>query len=334
MAGIGQRGSGPDDRPTVSIIIVNWNSWKVLEPCLRSLECAGVDIAKMEVFVVDNASSDGSAGKVKSAFPRVKVIENRENLGFAAANNQVLRMARGESLILLNPDTEVRAGAIRILVEVLGSRPEVGACGPRLVSPDGSFQFAAARRLPNMWTCAYRATGIDRFGHRIHLPFLGYRDHSVQQQVEAVSGACLALRREVYERIGPLDEQLPMGGEDIDYCQRIRESGLGLLFVPESVVMHIGGASRALAVSRTDVEGFKAIYEYLRKHGQRRRALAYRAMLVATMGGRALLWSMLRVLSIGDQQALQQKVEASRQLLRWSAWGACEPSSNGDARTP
>ena len=326
MEGIGAGGVGAGSRPIVSIIIVNWNGWRVLEPCLRSLGCGGVDQRDMEIIVVDNASSDGSVGKVKAAFPHVRIIENEQNLGFAAANNQALLVAGGEHLILLNPDTEVRTGAIRKLIDVLESRPEIGACGPLLVSPDGGFQVASARRLPNTWTCAYRVSGIDRFGHRVYLPFSGYGDLSIQREVEAISGACLAMRRDAYVRVGLLDELLPMGGEDIDYCFRIRESGFRLLFVPESVIMHIGGTSRALAISRTDVEGFKAIYEYFRKHGHWRRALVYRAMLAATMGGRAVLWSTMRVVNVGDEQALRQKSEASRLLLRWSLRGAGRPS--------
>jgi hypothetical protein len=223
----------------LSIIIVGTNELHFLRPCLRSVfaETKGIDF---EVLVVDNASTDGSREALGAEFPDVKVIVNQEKRGFAAANNPAIRLARGDYLLLLNPDTEVLDGAIQKTIAFMDEHDEVGIAGCKLVYPDGSVQ-PSVRPFPSVAGTLLEATFLylvipsKKVVRRNGIPNF---DFSKAQRVDWVIGAYFTIRRRVVEKLGPLDEQFWIYGEEVDYCQRAKDIGFETWYVPDAVVIH------------------------------------------------------------------------------------------------
>lgn len=230
----------------LSVIIVSWNVKELLCGCLASVyqSLVGGSIDH-KVLVVDNASSDGSADMVRELFPQARLITNTDNKGFAAANNQALAETSGRHVVLLNPDTEVRDGALGLLLRFLDATPSAGMAGPRLVYGDGSFQHSAFHfpslaqaffdfyplhpRLLGSWLNGRYARSLYRSRH----PFAV--DHTL--------GACMMVRHEAIEKVGYLDEQFFMYCEEIDWAMRIRQAGWGIYCVPAAEVVHYAGQS-------------------------------------------------------------------------------------------
>jgi GT2 family glycosyltransferase len=233
----------------LSVIIVNWNAAAYLPAALAALFAAQDDFS-MEVLLVDNASTDTSVSLVRARFPQVEVLENHENKGFAAANNQGLARARGRYILLLNPDTEMPATTLRTFVAYLEAHPQVGVVGPRLQARGGKIQGGAAGYDPspstifNFSTFLYRLLPTRFKG--LWLPRSLYKQ-SEPIPVDWVSGACMMVRREAYEAAGPLDERYFMYSEDVEWCRRIRQAGYRAVCLPNvRVTHHIGGSSRQL----------------------------------------------------------------------------------------
>ena len=256
----------PQQPPTVSVVIVNWNSRELLRGCLASLPWDSDDI-RLEAIVVDNGSSDGSPEMVETQFPQVRLIRNEDNLGFVMANNQGLRAATGDFLFMLNSDTEVQAGAIERLVEVVASDPHIGAVGPRLLNSDGTKQVSAApfpsvihRFLPSKFEHAHDLAVEKRLlGSEQPIADVGW-----------LSGAALMTRRDVLERIGPLDERYFMWYDDIDWGQKLRKAGYRRVMVADAKVLHHGRQSGGTLPTRTlAAQLFDSEYLYLRLHSGR-----------------------------------------------------------------
>lgn len=222
----------------LSVIIVNWNTKTLLQNCLRSLVAAGGYISK--TIVVDNASTDGSSEMVVRGFPQVKLIRNSANMGFSAASNQGIHASTGRYVLLLNSDTIVPEGALEELACFVDDHPEIGACGPRLVRPDGTPQPYAFGSDP---TPGYLlARGLNRL--LLHRYLHDWATDTVQE-VDWVSGACLMVRREAIAQAGLLDENIFMYFEDNDWCLRIRQCGWKVYYNPQVSIIHIGGQSLA-----------------------------------------------------------------------------------------
>ncbi len=233
----------------LSVIIVNWNAAAYLPAALDSLFAAQGDL-RMEVFLVDNASSDGSLELVRTRYPQVTIIANRVNRGFAAGNNQGIRRARGRYILLLNPDTELPPHALTEMVEFMEAHPEVGVVGPRLQGAKGKVQGGAAGYDPSLTTIFNFATFLYRLapGHfrGLWLPRSLYEQTS-PIAVDWVSGAAMLLRREALDAAGLMDERYFMYSEDVELCRRIRGQGYGVMCLPSvHVTHHIGGSSRQL----------------------------------------------------------------------------------------
>jgi N-acetylglucosaminyl-diphospho-decaprenol L-rhamnosyltransferase len=251
----------------ISIVVLNYNTCAHLRVCLQALSADRP--ANSEVFVVDNASSDGSADMVTAEFPWVKLVRSPRNGGFAVGNNQALRLATGEAILLLNPDALVPPGGIEALLDVLRRHPEAGIVGPKLLRPDGSMHLACRRSFPTPGVAFYRVSGLSRlrpnsprFG-RYNLTFV---DPDLPIEVDSVCGACLLVRRKVVERIGLLDERFFMYGEDLDWCLRARAAGWTIRYEPTVVVQHQhGAASRSRAV-RTNLHFFHSMDLFYEKH--------------------------------------------------------------------
>jgi N-acetylglucosaminyl-diphospho-decaprenol L-rhamnosyltransferase len=264
----------------LSIVIVSWNSRVELAACVSSLlKFTSVDF---EVIVVDNASSDGSAELIRSAFPSARLIRNSTNLGFARACNQGMACARGRHILLLNSDTYVADDAIGRAVRLLESRPDIGMLGVELCFPNGRRQHTAARALgirqsllERLWL--YKLLPTER---RAEALLGGYWEENREIEVDWLAGAFLLFRRELFERSGGFDERFFMYGEDSEWCMRLGKLGFKILYAPRVGVVYHTGAVSAHAVW-TEKERLRRCYEgglgaYSALYG-RRRALLYRA---------------------------------------------------------
>jgi len=223
----------------LSVVVVSWNVVNLLRDCLGSI-AAGADGLLPEIIVVDNASADGSAAMVRAEFPSALLIANTENLGFARANNQGLRISRGRYVLLLNSDTATPAGALGRLAGFLDSHPEAGAVGPRLLRPGGTPQPYAFGSDPTIGYLLRRGANRLLFRRPLH----DWATTTIQE-VDWVSGACLLVRREAIEQVGLLDEQIFMYFEDNDWCLRMRSAGWQVYYVPQVEITHLGGQSVA-----------------------------------------------------------------------------------------
>lgn len=258
----------------VSIVILNYNTREHLAECLRAILVEGSSTLsdgplEVEVFVVDNASSDGSAQMVARDFPWVTLIRSDRNGGYAYGNNLALRRATGRHVLVLNPDSVLPRGAIAELVMRLQAHPEAGIVGPKLVRPDGSMHLACRRSFPTPSVAFFRLSGLSslfprsRVFGRYNLTFV---DPDRPLEVDAVCGACMLIRRSVIERIGLLDERFFLYGEDLDWCLRTRDAGWTVRYEPSTVVLHQHGAASRKRPLRTTYHFFRAMDLFYRKH--------------------------------------------------------------------
>ena len=270
---------------SLAIVIVSYNTRELLRDCLRSLD-AQAGRAALDIWVVDNASRDGSAAMVRAEFPHVHVIDSAHNGGYAYANNLALReimRAEGQGLradstysppqpsalspqsyvMLLNPDTVVPPGALDGLVDFMDAHPAVGACGPKLLLADGSLDLACRRAFPTPSAFVYRAIGLSKLFPRS--PRFGsynmtYLDPDIQTEVDAVVGACMLVRAGVVREAGLLDEAFFMYGEDLDWAYRIKQYGWQIMYVPSVIVHHYKRASS----SQRPLQSIRSFYDAMR----------------------------------------------------------------------
>lgn len=230
---------------TLSIIIVNYNVKPFLEQALHSIEAAsgGLDT---EVFVVDNASTDGSVAMVQKRFPHVKVIANRDNVGFSKANNQAIAQSKGDVLCLINPDTLVKEDTFRVCLDYLTSHPAVGMVGCKILNSDGTLQLACRRSFPSPWVAATKIVGLGKLfpNSRLFGKYnLTYLDPEEISEVEAISGSFMVVRKSVVDSVGLLDENFFLYGEDLDWCYRIHQAGWKIMYLPTTQIIHYKGRS-------------------------------------------------------------------------------------------
>jgi GT2 family glycosyltransferase len=286
--GVPGEGENPPS-PVLSVILVNYNTREMTLKCLGALFDDLVDLPA-EVWLVDNASNDGSIAGIRERFPSVKLIENKENAGFGKANNQAMRVAAGRFIMLLNTDAFLNPGAIRAMLGYLEAHPKVGVVGPRLLNADGSLQHSCFRfptpmraLLENLWiSTAFPNHPV--LGDYRHWP------HDAEREVDWVVGACMLVRREVFERTGGFDETFFMYSEEADWQRRIRGAGWRIAFTPAAVVTHLGGASGAQEKARINRYFFDSLDYYLRKHHGLGGLLVLRLAMTFGCAVRAVLW--------------------------------------------
>jgi GT2 family glycosyltransferase len=254
-------------QPELTVITVSHEHGRFLGTLLDSLQRERAHIA-LEVIVVDNASEDDT-GAVVARFPWVRILRNDRRRGFAFNNNRAIRVAEGRHVFLLNPDTEVVAGALQTLVRHLDEHPEVGICGPQLRFPDGSLQLSA-RRFPTLAWVLLRRTPLrlvipDAEATRRHL--MEEVDHSQPREVDWLLGAALLVRREVLRTVGLLDEGYFLYVEDIDWAYRAHRAGWRVTYVPDARVVHHyqADADRRL-LSRYSWIHLQGMWRFYRKH--------------------------------------------------------------------
>ncbi len=229
----------------LSVIIVNYNVRYFLEQCLHSVKAAGKGL-DVEVFMVDNASVDGSVKMVREKFPDVVCIANEENIGFARANNQAILKAKGEYVLLLNPDTVIETDTFQKIIFFMDSHPEAGGLGVKMVDGTGKFLPESKRGLPTPAVAFYKIFGLSRLfprSERFSRYHLGFLNDDQTSEVDVLAGAFMLLRSKVLEKTGLLDEQFFMYGEDIDLSYRITLAGYKNYYFPETRIIHYKGES-------------------------------------------------------------------------------------------
>jgi len=247
--------------PELSVVIVNYNDCGHLAACLSSLQKA-VSRLSAEVILVDNHSEDESLSLVRTAFPWVKLVENKENMGYPKANNIGFGHSRGEYCLFLNTDTVMPETGLADLLARFRGRPEVGAVGPALVREDGRFQVSFGRSV-SFFSEILQKLILNPF-YRTRL-----RASRKEREVGWLSGACLLVRRRAVEEAGPFDETFFLYFEDIDLCRRISAEGFKILFFPAVRVIHAGGASTSARRWRSRLEYRRSQLRYYAKHNSR-----------------------------------------------------------------
>lgn len=249
----------------VSVIIVNWNTKKLLEDCLKSIFKYTKEV-NFEVIVVDNGSTDGSRQLVKTKFPKVVLIRNKNNLGFTKANNQGIKVAKGEYVLLLNSDTYFIENALQKLLEVAKSKNGEAVLAPLLLNEDRTIQQSVGF-FPNLPQVFYWMSFIDDlpFGQFLKPYHVDHENfYKKEREVDWLTGAAIFIPREVIGKAGNLNEEIFMYGEDVEWCFRIKKAGYKIFLYPQAKIVHIGrGSSKKIPTSAFigEYEGIKFFYQ-------------------------------------------------------------------------
>jgi N-acetylglucosaminyl-diphospho-decaprenol L-rhamnosyltransferase len=305
----------------VSIVIVNWKTPELLADCLQSI-VADPRSTTFETWVVDNDSQDGSVEMIAQRFPWVKLVANSSNVGFARACNQVIPLATAPYVLLLNPDTLVRDSAISKLADFMDGNVDCAAAGPRVLNPDGSLQLACRRSFPSPAASFYRLTYLSKLFPKhpaIARYNLTYADPLKQLDVDALSGSCMMVRKTVIDKLGLMDEDIFMFGEDIDWCWRFKQDGWRVSYVPEAVVYHYHGAASRLRPIGATINLHKGMEVFYRKHMAGRHSPLFNALVYGAIWFRAGLFIVLSTIL---------------SFLRKQKVVAVLPNDTGDSRAP
>lgn len=238
----------------VSIIIVNYNVQHFLDQCIQSIYKSKHEL-DVEIIVVDNNSVDASVQMVKDKYPAVKLIENKDNPGFAIANNQAINIAQGKYVLLLNPDTLLSEDTLEKCFNTSETNPKIGALGVKMLDGKGNFLPESKRGFPDFWTAFYKMSGLSnlfRKSPKFNRYHLGHLDENSNHEIEVLSGAFMFILKDVLDQVGLLDEQFFMYGEDIDLSYRILKGGYKNYYLADTSIIHFKGEStRKTSVSYT-----------------------------------------------------------------------------------
>ena len=293
----------------VAVFVVNWNTCELLACCLEALQAQSL-ARSVCVYVVDNASDDGSANMVLSRFPEVRLFALSENIGFVGGNNFAFaQAAEARYILLLNPDAILRPGALATMTAWMDANPAAGACGPLTVNPDGTLQLSWSR-FPSLRRELWGGHDRRFFGHAraSELSRDALRALPAPVRVDWVSGACLLVRRDcvMYDLKGMLlDPAFHMYSEETDLCLRLAKAGRATYFVPQAEVEHHYGQSSRQAQARTLCLLFRSKYVFFRKHYGRGQAMLLQGMVALTG---SLKWTVFTVLRRPEQSARQRAI--------------------------
>jgi GT2 family glycosyltransferase len=312
----------PTTSTDLSIVIVNWNSVEPLSVCLASLCRADVG-TDFEVIVVDNASYDGCGEKLRAHHPAVKFIQSKENLGFARANNLGASYARGRLLLFLNPDTEIVGSAVRTMTGIFAVHTDAGIVGCRLLNGDLTLQTTCVLAFPStlneLLDCQVLRRAFPKFPLWGTTALLERGPKTIP--VQCVSGACLMIRREVFDRVGKFTPDYFMYVEDRDLCYKVHEAGYKTYFTNSAEVVHFGGSS-----SDRRTEGYfstimrqQSMLTFMRQHHGIWHAAVYRLATFSAAAGRLCLLAIGRVVAYcGAPAPAPSSFNKWCRILRWS----------------
>lgn len=308
--------------PVVSAIVVSWNTRDMTLDCLRSIEADCVSVAH-EIIVIDNASTDGSPDAISEALPGVILIRNEKNLGFARANNQGIAAARGRYLALINSDAIVLPGCLSELIEVLEEQPDIGLIAPRILGRDRRLQ-PNCLRFPSYWNRFCESAGLSRLfpdADWLGDTQLSERHLGVRRDVDILVGCFWLARAKAVRRIGPLDADFFMYGEDMDWCRRFWRGGWRVVYDPAAVAIHYGGASSDLQPTRFFIQLQRSILRYWRKHHGRAGWVYCAAMIALHQLVRLAAGTALYVLRPARRAEIGRKIRRNAACLAWLAGG-------------
>ena len=267
--------------PDASVVVVTYNALPWIEKSIESVQ-------DEEVVVVDNGSTDGTVDVVRELFPQARLIE-RENLGLASGWNAGLAVATGRYFMLLNADAWLTDGSLARLVEFADAHPEAAVVGPKLLNTDGTLQ-RSVRGFPTLWRLATEYFFLRKLApgsQLLNAFYAGGFEHDEVREVEVVMGACMLVRRDAVEQVGPLDESFFLFSEETDWCYRFKQAGWKVLFFPGAECVHVGGASHGGRMFRENVRGH---LRFLAKHRGVRYAERSRRLLGWSLRLRARLF--------------------------------------------
>jgi GT2 family glycosyltransferase len=306
-----------DASPKLSIVILCWNDLRVIRECLRSIH-EGTHQTSFEVVVSDNGSTDGSVQFIRENHPKVRVIENQSNLGFAKGNNVGIRASRGEYVLILNPDTIIHDGALDKFLRFADGHREAGGFGCRVLNRDGSYQVSA-RLFPTLWRYWVNALYLKklaRLSRRFaYEEYPGWRGDT-ERVVDWQSGCCVMIRRCVLEAIHGFDEQFFYHFEEVDLCRRVWNAGYPILFTPLATITHLGGQSVSRFPIRFELEKHRSRYRYFYKHFGPRAAEQCRYLSIAGIRVRQIGYGLRGC--VKPTPGIRERLKMYDTVVRWN----------------
>jgi GT2 family glycosyltransferase len=301
----------------LSIVIICWNDWKLIQDCLKSI-FDGTRRINFEVIVSDNGSTDGSVENIRAAFPKTRVVENRANLGFARGNNAGIQETTGDYVLILNPDTIVLDGALDRWMDYVQTKPEAGAFGCRILNPDRSYQ-RSARPFPTPGRYLIAA---------LWLHFLGYIWEGIcsneyvawkgdtEREIDWQSGCCVMFRGDILRQLGGFDAQFFYHFEESDLCNRVHKAGFPIWYTPTVEIIHLGGQSVGRFPVRFAIESDRNRYRYFYKHFGAPSLGNCRRVVIIHYRVRQLGYGLKCLLR--PSEALKQRLKMYQLALRWN----------------
>jgi GT2 family glycosyltransferase len=303
----------------VSVVIVNWNTKDLLVDCIQTILKTTI-ASNVEIIVVDNGSSDGSAAAA-AKLARVMVIRNETNMGFAAANNIGISASTGRFVCLVNSDVKVLEGCLDRMCQYMDEHPTVGLLGPRVLNKDLSLQRSCAE-LPTLWNVLTQALMLDKlfpWAPCFRARFMADFDHASERNVEVLSGCFLMARREAIGGVGLLDESFFIYKEDVDWCKRFGDCDWEVRFYPHASAIHYGGASSSVEPATFLIEMEKANLQYWRKHHSWIAYATARFMSLTYYWLRMCGWGLLYLVPRGNRIVNKQMMVRYAAGVRWLA---------------
>ncbi|MDA9261885.1 glycosyltransferase family 2 protein [Flavobacteriales bacterium] len=265
----------------LAVIIVNYNVKYFLKQCLESVFNSTV-LNELEIYVVDNDSKDGSVEMVEESFPEVITIANKVNVGFSTANNQAIKQTKADYVVLLNPDTLVKSDTFEKVIQFMGQTPDCGGLGVKMIDGNGKFLPESKRGLPTPDVAFYKIFGLSRLfpkSKKYGRYHLGYLDNDETHKIDVLSGAFMMMRKETLDKVGLLDEDFFMYGEDIDLSYRITKGGYNNYYFPETTIIHYKGESTKKSSVNYVYVFYKAMAIFAKKHFETSKASLFSKLI-------------------------------------------------------
>jgi len=296
----------------LSIAIVNWNTKLFLKQCIESIHKSTKKIV-YEIIVVDNNSKDGSQEMVASEHKEVILIKNTDNLGFNKANNQAISISKGDYILILNPDTIILDGATDKMVEYMNENRQVAALGCKILNGDGTLH-PYFRNIPSLGKEIIRLMLPDRF--TLDESRTRASDYEYCHEIEVLSGCCMMVRKDTFNKIGLLDERYFMYGDDIDLCYQIKKSKMKIFYTPDASIIHYMKGSSRQCKADMSVEAYKGMHKLLRKLYGIYPALIYKCCAMITSGLKIICYAPFYVVKIRKND-LRERIKGHVGIIRY-----------------